>query len=69
MAKISELRELDEKGLENKLKELETDIFELKFQVALSKLENVALIRTKRRDIAKVRTLLREKELAQKVEK
>jgi large subunit ribosomal protein L29 len=61
MAKIAEYRELDMSALQNTLRELEAEYFDLKFQAALSKLENVRLIRQKRHDIAKVKTVIKER--------
>jgi large subunit ribosomal protein L29 len=61
MAKVSEYRELDMHGLKNKLNDLEAEYFDLKFQAALSKLENVCLIKQKRQDIARVKTIIKEK--------
>ena len=62
MAKISEYRELDLNALKNRLNELEAEYFNLKFQAALSKLENNCLIRQKRHDIAKVKTIIKERD-------
>lgn len=63
MKKISKFRELDLGSLKTNLNTLESEYFELKFQNSLSKLENVSLIKQKRRDIARVKTLLREGEI------
>ncbi len=60
MAKVSEYRELDMSGLKNKLNDLEAEYFDLKFQASLSKLENVCLIKQKRQDIARVKTIVNE---------
>jgi len=60
MSKVKEYRELDIVGLGNKLDEIESEFFDLKFQSSLSKLENVCLIRQKRRDIARIKTLMQE---------
>ncbi len=62
MAKISEYRELDSSALKNRLNELESEYFDLKFQAALSKLENNCLIKQKRHDIARAKTVIKEKE-------
>ncbi|MFC1584406.1 50S ribosomal protein L29 [Fibrobacterota bacterium] len=61
MAKIAEYRGMDDNGLKNKLTELEAEYFDLKFQAALSKLENVCLIKHKRRDIARIKTIIKER--------
>ena len=62
MAKVAEYRELDNGALEITLQDLEAEYFDLKFQAALSKLENVSLIRQKRRDIARIKTVIKETE-------
>ena len=64
MTKIADFRAQETEALKNSLSDLEAEYFDLKFQASLSKLENVALIRTKRRDIARLRTVIREKETA-----
>ena len=58
MAKKAEFKEMDLNGLKSTLTDLETELFDLKFQAALSKLENVSLIRHKRRDIARIKTFI-----------
>jgi large subunit ribosomal protein L29 len=49
---------------EARLKELSEELFKLRFQFATRQLTNTARIRTVRRDIARVRTLQRQRELA-----
>lgn len=63
MAKTAELRALPSDELESKLKEDQSELFNLRFQVATAQLSSVARIRTLKREIARIRTLLREKEL------
>jgi ribosomal protein L29 len=46
---------------------MESEYFDLKFQAALSKLENVSLIKLKRRDIARIKTIIQEKDKTVKV--
>ncbi len=69
MAKVAEYREMDVSGLKNALNEMENELFDLKFQAALSKLENVSLIKTKRRDIARLKTIIQEKQTASRGDK
>jgi large subunit ribosomal protein L29 len=59
--KAADLRELTGEELQAKLKELEEEIFNLKFQVATQQLENTARLTESRRDIARVKTIMREK--------
>jgi large subunit ribosomal protein L29 len=59
--KATDLRELTTEELQAKLKELEEEIFNLKFQVATQQLENTARLKQSRRDIARLKTVMREK--------
>jgi large subunit ribosomal protein L29 len=61
--KASDLRELTPEELQAKLKELEEEIFNLKFQVASQQLENTARLKESRRDIARLKTIMREKSI------
>jgi large subunit ribosomal protein L29 len=57
MAKINELRELDDRDLALRLDDSKKELFNLRFQLATGRLDNVARIRMIRREIAQVRTL------------
>jgi large subunit ribosomal protein L29 len=59
--KVKELRQLSEGELLIKEKELGDELFNLRFQHATGQLENVMRIPQVRRDIARVKTILREK--------
>ena len=59
--KVKELRELSVEQLETKLAELKSELFNLRFQLAINQLENPNRISEVRHDIARVMTLLREK--------
>ncbi|MBO7292322.1 MAG: 50S ribosomal protein L29 [Clostridia bacterium] len=59
--KVKELRELSTEQLEKKLAELKSELFNLRFQLAINQLENPNRIPEVRHDIARVMTLLREK--------
>ena len=61
--RISEIRELNKEELETKLAEAKKSIFSLRFQKSSGQLENVMKIKNLRKDIAKIETLIREKEL------
>jgi large subunit ribosomal protein L29 len=54
--KASELRELSEEQLDDRLRELREELFNLRFQYATRQLTNTARIREVRRDIARVLT-------------
>ena len=59
--KITELRNKTSEELNSKLKELKAELFNLRFQHAINQLENPNRISEVRHDIARVMTLLREK--------
>ena len=61
--KISELRELPEQELNSRLKEEQENLANLFFQKATSQLESPIKIRSVRRVIAKMKTVLREHEM------
>ncbi len=62
--KTKELHELTVDELNSKLKELSEELFNLRFRHAIGQLENPSSINVCRKDIAKVKTILRERELA-----
>ena len=62
--KIKEVQELNEQELEEKVKELKEELFNLRFQQATGQLDNVMRIKEVRRDIARVKTVLRERALS-----
>ncbi len=59
--KATEIRELSTEQLENKLKELKDELFNLRFQLAINQLDNPHRITAVKRDIARVMTVLNEK--------
>ena len=63
MANAAELRDADESELETRLAEAKQELFNLRFQIVTGQLDNSARIRTVRRDIARILTVLREKEI------
>jgi large subunit ribosomal protein L29 len=62
--KAAELRELSDDGLRGRLRELQEELFNLRFQLATGQIENVGRIRTVRRDIARLKTVQRLRALA-----
>ena len=62
--KSSELKEMTPDQLDDQLTKLKKEQFNLRFQVATSQLENSARIRQVRRDIARVKTIARQKQSA-----
>ena len=63
MATPSELRELHDDELETRLREAKQELFNLRFQMATGQLDNNRQLRTVRHDIARIYTILREREL------
>lgn len=61
--KAALLRELSDRELEQKQQELTAELFNLRFQLATGQIENVGRITTVRREIARVKTLQRERQL------
>ncbi|MBE6640293.1 MAG: 50S ribosomal protein L29 [Ruminococcaceae bacterium] len=59
--KATELRELSTEQLEAKLKELKSELFTLRFQHAINQLENPHKLVDVKRDIARVMTVMSEK--------
>ena len=61
--KVKDLRVKTLAELENEVKELKSELFKLRFQHATNQLENPLKLREVRRDIARVKTLIKEKEV------
>jgi large subunit ribosomal protein L29 len=57
------LRELTEAELDVQLRETESQIWKLRFQGATGQTEGLTKLRSLRKDLARMRTILREKEL------
>ncbi|MCI6602794.1 MAG: 50S ribosomal protein L29 [Clostridiales bacterium] len=64
--KVNELREKNSAELNEELSALKEQLFKLRFQHATNQLDNPLQLRTVKRDIARVKTILREQELAGK---
>ena len=62
--KAKELRELAEEELKEKAKELGQELFNLRFQKGTGQLGNTAMLPKTKRDLARVKTVLRELEIA-----
>ena len=66
MTKAAELRQKDVAGLQSEVKALQKAHFGLRMQKATQQLNNTATLRTARRDIARAKTILVEKQSAEK---
>ncbi len=64
MPNAAELDELDDDELESRLGEYRRELLNLRFQLATSQLDNSARVSVVRKDIARVLTLIREREIA-----
>lgn len=64
--KAKELTELSDAELEKQIRDLKSELFNLRFQHATGQLENPMRLRQVRRDIARVQTILRQRELARR---
>ncbi len=64
--KATEIRSLSVEELNTKLADLKTELFNLRFQHAVNQLDNPLRLNEVKKDIARVKTALREKELAAK---
>lgn len=60
----ADLRNLDTPELQRTLTDIEETLMNLRFQHAIGELENTTYLATIRRDIARVKTVLREREIA-----
>ena len=67
LVKINEIRDFTDMELNQKLEELKAELFNLRFQHATNQLDNPRVITDVKRTIAQIKTILRERELAQTV--
>ena len=66
--KANEIRKMTSSDLEKELVELKSELFKLRFQLAANGLENPMKIKTTKKDIAKIKTILKERELEESAE-
>ena len=64
--KISKINEMSSPELEKELGELKTELFKLRFSLATNGLDNPLKIKEVKKDIARINTVLRQRELANK---
>ena len=62
--KPAEIRELSDEQLAEKLKEGRAELFNLRFQMATSQLDNTARVKQVKKDIARIQTEMRARELS-----
>lgn len=61
--KATDLRDLPYEELRTKLADAKQELFNLRFQVATNQLDNTARIRSVRREVARIATVMREQEI------
>lgn len=62
--KMEKIRELTDKDLEKELTKMKNELFNLRFQHVTGQLENPIRMKDVKRDIARIKTVIRENELA-----
>jgi len=63
--KINKINEMSSPELEKELVELKSELFKLRFSLATNGLDNPMKIKEVRKDIARIKTILRQRELAE----
>ena len=62
--KASEIRDLSEAEIEQRIAEQQKDLTDLRFRRSVAGLENPIVLRSKRREVARLQTILRQKRAA-----
>jgi len=62
--KANDIRELTSIEIEDKVRSLKEELFNLRFQLATGQLENTARIREVRKTIARMKTVIRQREIS-----
>lgn len=63
--KAAEIRDLRDDEIQERIEQAQDELFRLRFRSATQELENPSLLRQLRRDLARMKTVLRERQLAQ----
>ena len=66
MTKTADIRDMSDGEIRDRLTQAQEELFRLRFRGATQQLENPALIKSLRRDVARMRSVLREREMAGK---
>ena len=66
--KTTELRDMTPAELDTKLQSLKEELFNLRFQLAINQLDNPMRISAVKKDIARVKTVIRQNELSEKAD-
>jgi large subunit ribosomal protein L29 len=67
-SKAAELRELPEDELVSRMESAKEELFNLRFQLATGQLDNPARMKQVRHDVARIATVLREREIEQELD-
>ena len=62
--KAQKVRDLDDQEIKNQLKDMDEQMFRLKFQMSMGQMDGLKKVRTMKKDRARMLTILRERELA-----
>ena len=62
--KATDIKQMTDAELNEKLRDLKAELFNLRFQNAINQLENPSRLKAVKMDIARVKTVIRENELA-----
>ena len=68
MATVRELRDLGDAELLERIESLKEELFNLRFQLATGQLDNPMRIKQARHDVARILTILRERDIAGELE-
>jgi large subunit ribosomal protein L29 len=63
--KAAEIRDWNEAEIQDRIGQVREELFRLRFRSATQELENPALVKQLRRDLARLKTVLRQRELGQ----
>ena len=63
LMKAKEIKDMDSKKIVQNIKDLKEELFNLRFQTAANKLENPMRFKIVKKDIARLKTILREREI------
>jgi large subunit ribosomal protein L29 len=67
-SKAAELRELPDEELRDRMESAKEELFNLRFQLATGQLDNPTRLRAVRHDVARIATVLRERELERELD-
>ena len=62
--KAQKVRDLDQAELQQQLREIEEQLFRLRFQMSMGQMDGLKKVRAMKKDRARINTILRERELA-----